>query len=153
MNRPYKPEEFWTLCRKTDSCWVWVGSLDGEGYGRIMFEGKRWKAHRLAWTLTNGPIAPEMKILHRCDNPPCINPDHCFLGTQADNVRDMESKGRGHRTGAHGERNSQAVLAAEQVREIRNLTGISGRQIAFRYGVSPMTISRILNRQLWKEIQ
>ena len=150
-NKPYTIEEFWAnRIVDANGCWIWQGSLDGEGYGRIMYGGKRWKTHRLAWVFIHGEIPSSMKVCHSCDVRPCINPDHHWLGTQADNVADMEAKGRGRRTGVTGERNPMAVLTADQVEEIRAIKGVSGRQIAFRYGVSPMTISRILNNQMWK---
>ena len=64
------------------------------GYGRLWFEGRMWMAHRLAWTQAHGPIPRGLFVLHSCDNPPCINPDHLFLGTQLDNMRDAAQKGR-----------------------------------------------------------
>lgn len=83
---------FWTKVEKRDvsACWPWKGSVMGEGYGRY----RQAYTHRLAWMLANGPIPAGLFVLHKCDNPPCCNPDHLFLGTQADNVRDRDAKGR-----------------------------------------------------------
>jgi hypothetical protein len=84
--------------RQTNGCVLWTGSRNG-GYGELWAalpgqSNRKVKAHRAAWTVANGQIPPGMQVLHRCDTPPCINPEHLFLGTQADNVRDMDAKGR-----------------------------------------------------------
>ena len=82
----------------TSPCSEWTGATDDDGYGRRRWRGKVRKAHRVAWEIAYGPIPEGAKVLHRCDNPPCIEPTHLFLGTQADNVADMIAKGRqGHR--------------------------------------------------------
>lgn len=75
-------------------CMVWSGLLDRNGYGTLRFRGRNWFAHRLSWTYANGDIPDGMLVLHRCDNPPCIRPDHLFIGTQADNIADAQAKGR-----------------------------------------------------------
>lgn len=77
--------------RPSGACWIWTGPTNNHGYGR--FGGSRY-AHRVSYQLAHGPIPPGMVVLHRCDNPPCVNPDHLSLGTQRDNVRDMVTKGR-----------------------------------------------------------
>lgn len=94
-------ERFWEKAEKTDEmdgCWLWRACLHVEkGYGlfqRGRHEGGCVRAHRQAWLLTVGPIPPGMHVLHRCDNPPCVRPGHLFLGTQADNMHDMLTKGR-----------------------------------------------------------
>jgi hypothetical protein len=75
-------------------CIIFPGCILNSGYGQLRVNGKRWQAHRWAWTQANGPIPAGMKVLHRCDNPPCWNVEHLFLGTQRDNMRDMAVKGR-----------------------------------------------------------
>ena len=77
-------------------CLIWIGPAHWKGYGQIHKDGKKQRAHRVAWTLKNGPIPEGLCVLHHCDMPPCINPDHLFIGTQQDNVADMIAKGRRH---------------------------------------------------------
>jgi hypothetical protein len=79
---------------RSGPCWLWTGTTNGVGYGQIRIDGKRWTTHRLAWTLAYGPIPEGMCVLHRCDTRACCNPEHLFLGTVADNNRDMGKKGR-----------------------------------------------------------
>jgi hypothetical protein len=81
--------------RTAAGCMEWLGTRAFYGYGKTMFRGKTTTAHRKVWTLTYGEIPEGMCVLHKCDNPPCCNPDHLFLGTHADNARDREAKGRG----------------------------------------------------------
>ena len=92
--------EFWRLAKPNDNgCWVWQRPPNSRnGYGRLMWDHRLIMAHRLAYILTYGPITdPTMRVLHRCDNPPCINPDHLWLGTQLDNIADRVAKGRNKR--------------------------------------------------------
>lgn len=137
-----------------DDCWLWTGSLNTNGYGSIYNgrrrgQGKRGvAAHRVAWELAHGTIPPAMGVLHRCDNPPCVNPSHLFLGRQRENVRDMMEKGR---DGFSGERNPHARLTDAQIQEIRTSTE-PGRAIAKRLGVSCPTISEVRRRKLWKHV-
>ena len=77
-----------------DGCIEWAGKLNSDGYGTTSWNRKHWLAHRLMWTLVKGPIEDGMCILHRCDNPKCVNTDHLFMGTHTENMRDMASKGR-----------------------------------------------------------
>lgn len=79
-------------------CWVWTGRRHPFGYGLISRNGKPYNAHRLSYEMHVGPITDGLWVLHRCDNPPCVNPDHLFLGTQSDNMQDCKIKGRTHRT-------------------------------------------------------
>ena len=90
-------EYFHMLQIMPNDCWEWRGSLTKQGYGQVTrrdMKPKGWMAHRLAWVLAYGPIPKGLWVLHKCDNRPCINPLHLFLGTQSDNVRDCVAKGR-----------------------------------------------------------
>jgi HNH endonuclease len=96
-------ERFWAKVDRSagpDGCWPWTGARFWFGHGAIKIDGRPWGAHRIAWELTNGPIPDGLQANHRCDNPPCCNPAHLFLGTQLDNVRDMDAKGRRARRAA-----------------------------------------------------
>lgn len=111
------------------------------------------KAHRVAWDLTYGPIPDGMLVLHRCDNPSCVRPDHLFLGTQTDNMLDRKAKGRGnHRRGS---RHGRAKLTEAQVLEIRSRYAagdVTQTQLGDEYGVCHVVIGNIVRRRLWRHI-
>lgn len=96
-------ERFWLRVMKTDTCWIWNGWSGNKNYGRMsIYDKGKMKniptlAHRVSWELHNGKIPHGIHVLHKCDNPPCVNPDHLFLGTHKDNMMDMSKKGR-HRS-------------------------------------------------------
>lgn len=155
---PTREERFYAMVSKTPTetgCLEWLGAHGPSNHGRFGIGGKKVVlAHRYAWELVHGPIPPGKKCLHKCDNPRCVNVSHLWLGTQADNVRDMYEKGREKHTPSPGERNGFSKLTTEQVLEIRGLKheGWTGRAIAARFEVSASLISSILRRQSWKHI-
>lgn len=123
-----------------------------KSYGSITIDGVQWKVHRWTWTLANGDIQEGLFVLHHCDNPPCCNPGHLFLGTALDNSIDMHSKGRAiiRRGDAHPMRklNAEAVICIRR----RVTEGTRSKDIAEELGVSKATISLIVNRKTWTHI-
>jgi hypothetical protein len=140
---------YWSHVKRSPGCWTWIGTRDNHGYGVVYFDGRLQKAHRVAWQLAHGTITPGASVCHRCDNPPCVNPTHLFLGTQADNMADMARKGRGvGGPGAkRGEAHHMAKLSDVDVQTIRDLqeSGWTQRSIAEKFSVSQGNISMILS--------
>lgn len=135
-------------------CWLWIGYTDWAGYGRLKIDGRDQSAHRLSWRIYRGDIPDNQCVLHRCDVPQCVNPDHLFLGTQADNMKDMAAKKRsdgGCRLGSTGERHWLAKLTAEDVRQIR-ADDRYHRVIADEYAVARSVISAIKRRSAWRHV-
>ncbi len=159
---------FWAKVKISDDCWIWTASKNNDGYGQFgLGNGNMRPAHRISWVLKNGSIPNGMCVLHKCDNPPCVNPDHLFLGTIADNNHDRDSKGRhrpllgksngmyGGKHAARGERQHLAKLTALEVlsiREILSKGGTSFLALSKRFGVSDVTISHIFKRKTWTHI-
>lgn len=149
---------FWTKVRKTDSCWEWTAArgwnngVPNSGYGQYNVHRKGVYAHRYAWEITNGPIPEKTLVLHKCDNPICVRPDHLFLGTHNDNMADMTMKGRRSRVGSPGLSNPRAKLTKEQADAIR-LKHLyfqkTQHELAREYGVCQTTISRVTRGEHW----
>ena len=136
-------------------CLVWTGARDRYGYGWFEFQGKTLRTHRIAWELANGPIPGGLWVCHHCDNPPCCNTAHLFIGTRRDNVLDMSAKGRhGLQLRAdkvRGSRNGAAVLSESKVLAIRAglARGESLNRLAAQFGVGKTTIVRVRDRESW----
>lgn len=130
-------------------CWLWSGSGTPRGYGIVSYGGRQYYVHRVMYRALNGPIPPGYDVCHRCDIPSCARPDHLFVGTRADNVRDSVAKGRSGRL--VGESSSMAKLTLSQVTEIRRRlsAGESGRSLAPHYGVAAETINSIRRGKSW----
>lgn len=148
---PWEKIKFYGWDVTDRGCWEYRGSRYPTGYGRLT--GARTEhlyAHRVSYEHANGPIADGLLVCHRCDNPPCMNPDHLFLGTFAENAADAVQKGR-H---THGERAGTAVLSEAEVRDVLSRVG-SGemcKDIASRYGVSPSLVSAIARGERWQHV-
>lgn len=156
MSRPRTPlmERFTALVSKSDGCWDWGGSKNkNTGYGKVLRGGSgngSVLAHRASWELHNGPIPDGMCVCHRCDNRSCVNPDHLFLGTHADNSADMVAKGRSTR----GERGGHRSLTEDDVFSIIDeyKDGVSRAAIAKKHGVAKSTIYHIMERRIWAHL-
>jgi len=165
-------ERFEKYVVRTDGCWLWRGFRNRAGYGKlwsgITVNGKqndKRYAHRVSYELHRGPIPPGMCVLHHCDTPSCVRPDHLFLGTHADNVHDKMRKGRGNTGDRNGSRThpeafprgsqvAQAKLTESDVTAIleRHASGCSGAALAREYGVSASAIHHILHGVTWKHV-
>lgn len=132
-------------------CWLWIGADYGndDGYGRFCLGGRNQKAHRCSWQLYVGEIPSGMLVLHKCDTPGCVNPDHLYLGTHADNTRDKESRNRGNQ--AKGEDHGFAKLTEQDVIEIRKSSD-SFTAIARRYGININTAWCAKTGKTWKHV-
>lgn len=86
--------DMWKFVTKTSTCWLWTSAVNRKGYGKFSVNKKQWSAHRLAFFLSTGSLPKELMVLHRCDVPACVNPEHLWLGTNQDNVDDKMRKGR-----------------------------------------------------------
>lgn len=149
-------QRFWayvTKRRGPGACWEWTGMTSTAGYGFLHVRpGERVMAHRFSYELHIGPIPVGKLVLHRCDNPPCVNPRHLFCGTQKENIADMFAKGRGKPGDMTGVHNHQARITENDVRAIR-VSGDRAWQAAERYGVSISLIHAIRQRRLWPHIE
>jgi hypothetical protein len=135
-------------------CWLWRGSKRGGGYGQFSIKGKLHAAHRVAFELYNGPIPDGLCVCHKCDVRECVNPDHLFLGTQADNVRDRDEKGRTSKGKKHAlaKRHALAKLTEAAVRDIRTKR-MTQVEFAKLYGVSPVTICLAQRGETWAHVK
>lgn len=142
---------FWRSVEKTDSCWNWIGQLTDKGYGYIR-AGNEHLAHRVSWQLHNGKIPEGLNILHHCDHPVCVRPDHLYAGTHQDNMRDMVVRNRAAKR--KGEVHHNAKLTEQDVLTIRRLRaeGLRPRHIAAQFGIKSDTVYQIVKRNCWKHI-
>lgn len=134
------------------TCWVWQDSLTKSGYGQMKVAAKMVLAHRLSWIIHNGSIPKGTQVLHQCDNPSCVNPNHLFLGDHDDNMKDMAKKKRARIS--KGEQNPNARLKTSDVRAIKKASaiGYKRRELAKMFGVHLSQIDRIINGKCWSDI-
>lgn len=177
-------ERFWKRVNKSgpDQCWLWIGKcINNKGYATFSFSRRLILVHRFAWVSINGEIPNGMVVCHKCDVPLCCNPDHLWIGTQMENVRDMLSKGRGptgkkHGSKTHpesvprgdyhysridpsraimGEINGQSKLTDEIVKEMRQervMTGIPYAKLGKKFGLSSGAARQAVVGITWKHI-
>lgn len=146
--------------RGPDECWPWLGCRYKRGYGRFYYRGRHFPAHRFAYIREYGNVEMGLFVCHHCDNPPCCNPAHLFVGTPAENSADMAMKGRA-RSGskanqARGERAGMAVLTEDKVRAMRRFraeTGLPYYVIGDRFGVAQRTAWLAINRRTWAHVE
>ena len=160
---------FWSKVARSDdpdACWPWTAGCFQDGYGAFKFEGRQHKAPRFMYENFVAPIPPNMLVLHHCDNRRCVRPEHLYLGTHADNMRDRAERQRtatGNRNGAHthpemrprGSRQGNSTLTEEDVRAIRaEYRPVYGMltYLGNKYGVSSSQILRVVQRQSWAHL-
>jgi len=145
-------EAFWSnaAIKADEDCWEWQGTLAHNGYGLYApLPGVLLKAHRIAYTLTNGEIPKGLFICHKCDNPKCCNPNHLFAGTPADNMQDKVNKGR--QSSLPGTNNGNAKLTEAQIKAIYH-DPRTNKEIANEYNIVPSYVSQIKLKKIWKHI-
>ena len=147
-----KEKIFLSIKINANGCWEWQKSRHKQGYGNLCYKRTVHLAHRISWIVFNGEINKEILVLHKCDNPPCCNPDHLFLGTDRDNIIDAFSKGRIERK--KGEDHYNSKLTNEIVLEIKKLykQGVPQKQIAKILNVNERTVNGIASGNSWKHI-
>lgn len=132
-------------------CWLWEGALNKDGYGRARYLHKDALAHRVSYQISYGAIPSGLNVLHKCDNPPCVNPGHLWVGTQKENQQDAVDKGRRKHVMPPvrlGCENSQAILSTKDILSIRS-DGRSQQKIAASFGISQQHVSKIKLRRRW----
>ena len=160
-------DRFWSKVQKTETCWVWIGAHVPRGYGiiHIRSQDRNVYAHRYSWEIHYGPVPDGLLVCHTCDNPPCVRPDHLFVGSVQDNSTDAKAKGRTasgerHGTKTHpeafpkGSQCTHAKITEDQVREIR-LAAANGEKrasIGTRYGLHPAYVSLVVARRRWTHV-
>ncbi len=145
--------KLWANVTKTLNCWEWNRGLGSHGYGQVYLRrGKPLLAHRVSWEITNGQIPKGLYVLHKCDNKKCVRPDHLFIGTQKDNIRDMFKKGRANTRQARGDNNPNIKISDAQVKEIKEKYIGGTRQnpgnallLAKEYGITRNLVYQIKN--------
>lgn len=133
---------FFEKTEKNDGCWEWLGKKNNKGYGMFRFGPRMVLAHRFSYEIARDAIPKGKWALHTCDNRACVNPDHLFLGTHADNMRDMHSKGRG-----------RSILDPAKAAEIKRRRGIGEKRtlLAAEFGVSVSSIKNIMMGRCWAD--
>jgi HNH endonuclease len=156
MPRQYRPQNLSAIetiewySDKHSECWKWNGAINKWGYGIVRWKGKTVLAHRLSWESHNFRDAGDLLICHKCDNPPCVNPNHLFIGTHQDNMRDRDEKGRGY--DRSGIRNGRAKINSDEAETIRlrYWKGDNRKSLAEEFGIGLSQLQRIAKRINWR---
>lgn len=136
-----------------DGCWTWAAYATPLGYGKFGVDGDVKRSHRVSYEIFVGKIPEGLFVCHKCDNPACVNPEHLFVGTQADNMRDMSNKGRGVSPPiSNGEDHPMSKLTGEDVIWIRGLSHLGLPKLSKLFSVTRQNIFRILARKSWRHI-
>lgn len=156
---------FWAKVHKGDGCWLWTAATQRDGYGVFRDGAKQVAAHRVSYALTYGSIPQGQFVLHRCDTPGCVRPDHLFLGNHRENMVDMVAKGRaakgaGNAAYLHPDRvprgiyHGNAKLNDRAVKDIRarHAQGEPRTNLALEYGVTPQTITLVVQNKVWRHV-
>lgn len=153
FNRTFE-NRFWSKVKKTDACWLWEASTTTRGYGQISrdSDGNMIKAHRASYIMAYGEISEGLQVCHSCDIPTCVRPDHLFLGTCADNLKDRNNKNRQ----AKGEVLGSSKLKEKDINTIRETYSLGSKtmqEIALDYGVCNATVWNVINNKTWKHVR
>jgi hypothetical protein len=155
LSDPFVIARFLSNCSHGDSaeCWNWHGIMNTNGYGRFSLNDRHRLAHRVSFQMFIGQIPKGMVVCHRCDNRKCVNPNHIWLGTQSENLKDAFVKGRMKHPDTTGEKNGNRKLSWEKVRAIREMksSGVKSFLIASSFNVSTSTIYDIVKNRIWKD--
>lgn len=149
-------DRFWSRVNFLGSCWEWAGSVNAKGYGQFSVEKATPKlSHRLSYEYAFGPFRKTLCVCHKCDNPPCVRPDHLFLGDRSANNMDMLAKGRARGGSLPGEKSPTSILTDRQVSEMRALFSFRGgaKEAAREYGISATQAWRIISHKSWSHIK
>ena len=146
---------FWSKVDKSQPCWLWTAAKHRKGYGWFRVHKEPMMAHRVAYILANGPIPLGLHVLHSCDTPACVNPEHLFLGTNQENVDDKVRKNRQYKPNHKGSRHTQATVDEAVVLQIRqdHATGnYQHKDLAKKYGTTTSIVGKIVRRERWTHI-
>ena len=156
-----KPSDCWCdkqdyilsrMAINTHNCWVWQGPVHRDGYGKGSLYNKTKSAHRISFWAFNKGINDALLVLHKCHNRLCVNPAHLYQGTHKDNAQDTRLAGRLKCTFKPGIKHPSSVLSDDDVRAIREIKGLSQKEIANKYDVSRGAINCILNNYTWRHL-